>query len=49
LSIVYGIVKMHRGQITVSSRMGEGTTFKVILPVRLFNGSGGRPGTGQVG
>jgi signal transduction histidine kinase len=49
LSIVYGIVKMHRGQITVSSRVGEGTTFKVILPVRLFNGSGGLPATGLVG
>jgi two-component system NtrC family sensor kinase len=35
LSIVYGIVKMHRGQITVQSQLGEGTTFTVMLPIRL--------------
>jgi two-component system NtrC family sensor kinase len=41
LSIVYGIIKMHRGQITVQSQVGEGTTFTVMLPVRLvLTGSG---------
>jgi len=35
LSIVYGIVKMHRGQVTVQSQVGQGTTFSIILPVRL--------------
>jgi two-component system NtrC family sensor kinase len=35
LSIVYGIVKMHHGQITVQSQLGEGTTFTVMLPIRL--------------
>ena len=35
LSIVYGIIKTHRGQITVSSQLGQGTTFTVILPVML--------------
>jgi two-component system NtrC family sensor kinase len=35
LSIVYGIVKMHRGTIQVKSKVGEGTTFTVTLPVTL--------------
>ena len=35
LSIVYGIIKMHRGQITVESEVGRGTTFTVTLPLRL--------------
>lgn len=34
LSLSYGIVKKHRGTITVSSEMGKGTTFKVVLPIR---------------
>jgi len=33
LSIAYGIVKMHHGAIQVKSRVGEGTTFTVTLPV----------------
>ncbi len=33
LAIVYGIVKKHGGYIEVSSKMGEGTTFSVYLPV----------------
>jgi two-component system NtrC family sensor kinase len=35
LSIIYGIVKMHRGDIRVESKEGEGTTFSVVLPVKL--------------
>ncbi|MBC7258681.1 MAG: cache domain-containing protein [Chloroflexi bacterium] len=35
LAITYGIVKMHRGQITVQSQVGKGTRFTVILPVRI--------------
>jgi signal transduction histidine kinase len=35
LSIIYGIVKMHRGDIRVQSALGQGTTFTVVLPVRL--------------
>jgi two-component system NtrC family sensor kinase len=33
LAIVYGIVKMHRGAISVDSRPGAGTTFAISLPV----------------
>ncbi|MDF1500115.1 MAG: cache domain-containing protein [Anaerolineales bacterium] len=39
LSIAYGIVKMHRGQISVKSAEGEGTTFTILLPVQPFRGS----------
>jgi C4-dicarboxylate-specific signal transduction histidine kinase len=33
LSITYGIVKEHGGTISVSSRLGEGTTFLLNLPL----------------
>jgi signal transduction histidine kinase len=33
LAIVYGIVKMHRGAISVDSRVGVGSTFTLTLPV----------------
>ena len=32
LATVYGIVKQHRGWISVQSRLGDGTTFQVFLP-----------------
>lgn len=35
LSIAYGIVKRHGGQIEVESRVGHGTTFEIHLPLRL--------------
>jgi two-component system NtrC family sensor kinase len=35
LAISYGIVRMHQGQITVTSQIGKGTTFKVTLPRKL--------------
>jgi two-component system NtrC family sensor kinase len=35
LAIIYGIVKMHRGQISVHSQEGEGTTFTITLRERL--------------
>jgi CheY-like chemotaxis protein len=33
LSICYGIVSRHRGEISVSSRIGEGSTFIIRLPL----------------
>ncbi len=33
LSIVYGVVKNHRGTIKIDSREGEGTTFTLTFPV----------------
>jgi two-component system, NtrC family, sensor kinase len=33
LSIVYGVVKMHAGDISVDSEVGKGTTFTIRLPV----------------
>src|ERR1019366_8580686 len=33
LATVYGIVEQHQGWVEVSSQVGEGTTFKVFLPV----------------
>ena len=36
LAIVYGIVKMHRGGISVDSKAGVGTTFTITLPVIQF-------------
>jgi len=32
LSVVQGIVKSHKGKITVSSELGKGTTFHIFLP-----------------
>jgi signal transduction histidine kinase len=34
LSLSYGIIQKHRGEIQVDSSVGEGSTFKVILPIR---------------
>ena len=33
LSVVHGIIKQHQGEITVSSIVGQGTTFHIYLPV----------------
>ena len=33
LAIAYGVVKMHCGDITADSKPGEGTTFRITLPV----------------
>ena len=38
LSICYGIIRDHGGQISVESRVGQGTTFKVLLPARARGG-----------
>ncbi len=39
LSICYGIVRDHGGQIAVESRVGQGTTFKVLLPAHIARGA----------
>jgi signal transduction histidine kinase len=33
LTLVYKIIREHRGEISVESREGEGTNFEIILPV----------------
>jgi two-component system cell cycle sensor histidine kinase/response regulator CckA len=33
LSMVYGIIKQHKGYITVNSQTGRGTTFNIYLPL----------------
>jgi two-component system NtrC family sensor kinase len=38
LAICYGIVAKHHGRIEVSSRLGFGSTFKVVLPVKQPTG-----------
>jgi two-component system NtrC family sensor kinase len=32
LSVAYGIIKAHGGEIAVASQLGHGTTFTIILP-----------------
>jgi two-component system, NtrC family, sensor kinase len=35
LSVSYGIVRSHGGEIEVESTEGEGTTFRIFLPAKL--------------
>ncbi len=32
LAVVYGIIQRHGGEITVESQVGQGTTFRILLP-----------------
>lgn len=41
LSLSYGIVQSHQGDLKVSSSPGEGTTFRVILPISQTPDEGG--------
>ncbi len=43
LSVVYGIVDAHGGDIEVDSKIGAGTVFKVTLPIKRTSPSGGQP------
>ena len=38
LSLSYGIIQKHHGQIEVQSEVGKGTTFRIVLPVRHVAG-----------
>ena len=40
MSIIYGIIKRHGGDIEVESELGKGTTITIILPLRQ-TGTGG--------
>lgn len=42
LSVSYGIVRNHGGDIRVSSRAGEGSVFSVLLPLPAANGDKGQ-------
>jgi signal transduction histidine kinase len=37
LSLSYGIIQKHHGRIEVRSEVGQGTTFRIELPVRQGN------------
>ena len=41
LAIVRGIVEMHGGTVTVESRLGTGSTFRVTLPAQARPGPAG--------
>jgi signal transduction histidine kinase len=38
LSVVYGIIQEHGGSIRVESKVGEGSTFKVKIPIGTLPG-----------
>ncbi len=43
LSVVHGIVRLHRGRIVVTSRPGEGSRFDVYLPLVAQGAAAGLP------
>jgi signal transduction histidine kinase len=42
LSVSYGIISNHNGQFEVQSKVGEGTTFTILLPVNHVDDEGGK-------
>ncbi len=42
LAVVWGIIDAHEGKVTVSSTVGQGTTFTIRLPVEQSTGSASR-------
>lgn len=42
LSIVYKIIEAHHGRVEVESKVGQGTTFRLILPVQIPESEGDR-------
>ena len=41
LAMVYGIIKAHKGHITVESELNKGTTFRIILPAHTCEADAG--------
>jgi two-component system NtrC family sensor kinase len=48
LSVSYGIVKDHGGDIQVESTVGKGTTFTIVLPVRSAEDKGKESETAEL-
>ena len=42
LSMVYGIVKRHEGEVEIDTALGQGTTFRIRLPLRPEHTSSAR-------
>ncbi len=45
LAVVHGIIKEHEGAIRVESQLGQGTTFRIYLPVYAGTGPAREPAT----
>jgi PAS domain S-box-containing protein len=43
LSLVHGMIQRHRGSLTLHSRVGEGTTVTILLPVRAGSSIAAEP------
>jgi signal transduction histidine kinase len=43
MNIAYNIIKKHNGTITVDSKVGEGTTFTIRLPIAIDSSDEDKP------